>query len=75
LWPNLFSDKVTGPISVGGVDIDRGTYELTVFIATAVMLVIAVAFYAIGRKHAVHDRWPAEVAPTGDREIAGVRRV
>ncbi|HEY4871941.1 MAG TPA: APC family permease [Candidatus Dormibacteraeota bacterium] len=75
LWPNLFSDKVTGAVSVGGVSIDRGTYELTVFGATAVMLAIAVAFYVIGRKHAVHDRWPDEVAPADQRELAGVRRV
>src|SRR3984893_4639056 len=75
LWPNLFSDQVTGAVSVGGVSIDRGTYELTVFGATAVMLAIAVAFYVIGRKHAVHDRWPDEVAPADQRELAGVRRV
>jgi hypothetical protein len=48
------------------VSIDRGTYELTVFGATAIMLVIAVIFWAVGRKHAIHDRWPDE-GTTADR--------
>lgn len=74
LWPNLFSDKVTGAVSVGGVSIDRGTYELTVFGATAIMLVIAIIFYAVGRKHAVHDRWPDEGTTVDRREMAGVKR-
>jgi glutamate:GABA antiporter len=74
LWPNLFSDSVTGAVTVGGVDIDRSTYELTVFGATAVMLVIAVIFYAVGRKHAVHDRWPEEGITADRRDLAGVRR-
>jgi hypothetical protein len=60
---------------VGGVDIDRSTYELTVFGATAIMLVIAVIFWAVGRKHAVHDRWPDEVVPADKRVAAGVRSV
>jgi hypothetical protein len=78
LWPNLFSSDVTGDVSVGGASIGRGTYELTVFIATGVMLVIAVIFYAVGRKHAVHDRWPDEGMPADQRELAAagtVRRV
>src|SRR5438477_677256 len=74
LWPNLFSDKVTGAVSVGGVDIDRGQYELTVFGATAIMLVIAVIFWAVGRKHAIYDRWPDEGTTADRREVAGVRR-
>jgi amino acid transporter len=74
LWPNLFSDKVTGAVSVGGVNIDRGQYELTVFGATAVMLVIAVIFYAMGRGHAVHDRWPEEGTTADRRDLAGVTR-
>jgi glutamate:GABA antiporter len=75
LWPNLFSSKVTGAVTVGSVTVDRGTYEWTIFGATAVMLVIAVVFYAIGRRHAVHDRWPDE-ATTADRPVvAGVRSV
>ncbi len=75
LWPNLFSDKVTGAVSVGGVSIGRGTYEVTVFVATGVMLAIAVAFYVIGRKHAVHDRWPDEVTTAPRPELVGARRV
>jgi amino acid transporter len=74
LWPNLFSDKVTGAVTVGGVSIDRGQYELTVFGATAVMLVIAVIFYAMGRGHAVHDRWPEEGTTADRRDLAGVTR-
>ena len=73
LWPNLFTDKVTGAVSVGGVSIDRGQYELTVFGATAVMLVIAVIFYAVGRNHAVHDRWPDE-GTTADRRVMATTR-
>jgi len=74
LWPNLFSDKVTGAVSVGGVSIDRGQYEFTIFGATAIMLVIAVIFYAVGRKHAVHDRWPDEGTTADRREVVGATR-
>jgi glutamate:GABA antiporter len=74
LWPNMFSDKVTAAVAVGGVNVDRGTYEFTIFGATAVMLVIAVIFYAVGRKHAVHDRWPDEGTTADRREMAGVTR-
>jgi hypothetical protein len=56
------------------VNIDRGQYELTVFGATAVMLVIAVIFYAMGRGHAVHDRWPEEGTTADRRDLAGVTR-
>ena len=73
LWPNLFTDKVTGAVSVGGVSIDRGQYELTVFGATAIMLVIAVIFYAMGRSHAVHDRWPDEGTTADRRTMAATR--
>ena len=73
LWPNLFSDKVTGAVSVGGVDIDRGQYELTVFGATAIMLVIAVIFWAVGRRHAIHDRWPEEGTTADRRTMAATR--
>jgi amino acid transporter len=73
LWPNLFTDKVTGAVSVGGVSIDRGQYELTVFGATAIMLVIAVIFYAMGRGHAVHDRWPDEGTTADRRSMAATR--
>jgi hypothetical protein len=36
-----------------------------------------VAFYAIGRKHAVHDRWPDEGVTADRRELAAAapRRV
>ena len=73
LWPNLFTDKVTGAVSVGSVSIDRGQYELTVFGATAIMLVIAVIFYAMGRGHAVHDRWPDEGTTADRRAMAATR--
>jgi glutamate:GABA antiporter len=74
LWPNLFSEGVTNAVSVGGVDIARGTYELTVFGATAVMLVIAIIFWAVGRKHAIHDKWPEEGTTADRRATAGVSR-
>jgi amino acid transporter len=70
LWPNLFSDKVSAAVAVGGASIDRGTYELTVFGATAVMLAIAVIFYLLGRPHAVYDRWPDEGTPADRRQPA-----
>jgi amino acid transporter len=73
LWPNLFSDKVLGDVTVGSVTVGRGTYEWTVFIATGIMLVIAVIFYAVGRNHAVHDRWPDEGTTADRREAAAVR--
>jgi glutamate:GABA antiporter len=75
LWPNLFSSNVTAAVTVGGVSIDRVTYEVTVFGATAVMLVIAVIFYALGRAHAVHDRWPDEGTTADRRVVAEARRV
>ncbi|HEX9096849.1 MAG TPA: APC family permease [Candidatus Dormibacteraeota bacterium] len=74
LWPNLFSSDVTNAVSVGGVSIDRGTYELTVFGATAIMLVIAVIFWAVGRRHAIYDRWPDEGTTADRRVVAGVTR-
>ena len=74
LWPNLFSADVTSAVSVGGVDIDRATYELTVFGATAIMLVIAVVFYLVGRKHAIYDKWPEEGTTADRREMAATRR-
>jgi glutamate:GABA antiporter len=73
LWPNLFSDSVTGAVKVGGVDIPRGEYELTVFGATAIMLVIAVVFWAVGRRHAIHDRWPEEGTTADRRTMAATR--
>jgi amino acid transporter len=74
LWPNLFSSNVTDAVTVGGVSIDRGTYELTVFGATAIMLVIAVIFWAVGRRHAIYDRWPDEGTTVDRRVVAGVTR-
>jgi glutamate:GABA antiporter len=75
LWPNLFSENVTAAVSVGGASIGRGTYELTVFGATAVMLLIAVIFWAMGRGHAVYDKWPDEGTTANRREVAaGVTR-
>ena len=74
LWPNLFSSNVTDAVTVGGVSIDRGTYELTVFGATAIMLVIAVIFWAMGRRHAIYDRWPDEGTTADRRVVAGVTR-
>jgi hypothetical protein len=48
---------------------------LTVLITVGIVVGVGVWFYVVGKKHAVHDRWPDEVAPADQREIAGVRRV
>lgn len=71
LWPNLFSGTVLADVS----GLTRTKYEIAVFAATAVMLLIAVGFYLAGRRHAIHDRWPDEVVVVDQPELAGARRV
>jgi glutamate:GABA antiporter len=79
LWPNLCDTSngvCLGASATGKVaGLDRLPYELTVFIVVGLILALGVWFYVIGKKHAVHDRWPDEVAPADQRELAGVRRV
>jgi len=79
LWPNLCDTSngvCLGASATGKVaGLDRLPYELTVFIVVGIILALGVWFYVIGKKHAVHDRWPDEVAPADQRELAGVRRV
>jgi glutamate:GABA antiporter len=79
LWPNIcsvsdgscFGSSATGQVS----GLDRLPYELTVLITVGIVVAVGVWFYLIGKKHAVHDRWPDELAPADQRETAGVRRV
>jgi amino acid transporter len=79
LWPNIcstddgscFGASLTGKVG----ELDRLPYELTVLITVGIVLAVGVAFYLIGKRHAVHDRWPDEVVPVDQRELAGVRRV
>jgi hypothetical protein len=40
----------------------------------AIIILIGVVFYAIGRGHAVHDRWPEEGTTADRREPVGARR-
>jgi hypothetical protein len=70
LWPNLFTSSVLDKAS----GVDRGPFELSVFVTMAIIIGIGVVFYAIGRGHAVHDRWPEEGITADRREPAGVRR-
>jgi len=70
LWPGLFTDNVTGQAS----GLDRGPFELSVFVTMAIIIGVGVWFYAIGRGHAVHDRWPDEGTTADRREVAGVRQ-
>ena len=78
LWPNIcsvsdgscFGASATGQVS----NLDRLPYELTVLITVGIVVAVGVWFYLIGKKHAVHDRWPEEVVPADQREVAGVRR-
>ena len=70
LWPGLFTDTVTGQAS----GLDRGPFELSVFVTMAIIIGVGVWFYAIGRGHAVHDRWPDEGTTADRREATAVRR-
>ena len=78
LWPNICSvsdGSCFGASAVGQVSgLDRLPYELTVLVTVGIIVGVGVWFYLIGKKHAVHDRWPEEVVPADQREIAGVRR-
>jgi glutamate:GABA antiporter len=74
LWPSLFSSDVLADVAAGDSTLSRGTYEITVFAATGVMLLIAVVFWAVGRKHAVHEGWPEEGTTADRREMAAAAR-
>src|SRR5690348_12827327 len=50
LWPNLF----TGDWLSDYAGVSRGTFELYTFVTVAILVVIAVVFWAVGRGHAVH---------------------
>ena len=78
LWPNIcsvsdgscFGASATGQVS----NLDRLPYELTVLITVGIIVGVGVWFYLIGKKHAVHDRWPDAAVVADQRETAGVRR-
>ena len=78
LWPNIcsvsdgscFGASATGQVS----NLDRLPYELTVLITVGIIVGVGVWFYLIGKKHAVHDRWPDVAVVADQRETAGVRR-
>jgi len=61
---------VTGQAS----GLDRGPFELSVFVTMAIIIGVGVWFYVIGRGHAVHDRWPDEGTTADRREATAVRR-
>jgi hypothetical protein len=70
LWPGLLTSGVLDKAS----GVDRGPFEITVFVTMAIIIGVGVVFYFIGKGHAVHDRWHEEGAPAQTREPAGVRR-
>ena len=70
LWPGLFTSTVTGPSS----GLDRGPFEISVFVTMAIIIAIGVWFYVIGRGHANNEGWPAEGTGAAQPEVAGVRR-
>src|SRR5438094_10070641 len=70
LLPCLFTSTVMGP-STG---IDRGPFEISVFVTMAIIIGVGVWFYAIGRGHANNEGWPAEGTGAAQPEVAGVRR-
>jgi glutamate:GABA antiporter len=51
LWPGLLTS--TWGADVG--DLGRGTFEVYVFVTVAVLMVIAVTFWWVGRGHAIHS--------------------
>jgi amino acid transporter len=78
LWPNICSvsdGSCFGASAMGQVsNLDRLPYELTVLITVGIIVGVGVWFYLIGKKHAVHDRWPDVAVVADQRETAGVRR-
>jgi glutamate:GABA antiporter len=70
LWPGLFTSGVLGQTS----NVDRAPFEISVLVTMAIIIGIGVAFYFMGKGHAVHDVLPGEVAPAERPEMAGVTR-
>ena len=52
LWPGLFTSTWNGPVG----NLDRSRFELYTFGAIAVLGVLAVVFWAVGRGHAVNTQ-------------------
>jgi glutamate:GABA antiporter len=50
LWPGLFTSTWNGATS----GVNRTTFELYTFVTVAILIAIAVAFWAVGRGHAIH---------------------
>jgi len=50
LWPGLF----TSAWSADYAGVSRSTFEVYTFITVAILIAIAVAFWAVGRGHAIH---------------------
>lgn len=55
LWPNLF----TADWNADHANLSRFNFELANFIAIAVLVVVAIVFWAVGRGHAIHTQ-PAQ---------------
>ena len=67
LWPGLFTASVGDKVS----GLDRGIYEIVVFVTMAIVVALGVVFYYVGKKHAVHDRWPDQGTTADRRVMAG----
>jgi len=52
LWPGLF----TGAWLDDYAGVNRATFEIYTFVTVAILIVIAIAFWAVGRGHAVHTQ-------------------
>ena len=51
LWPGLLTSTWGGDVG----DLGRSTFEVYVFVTVAVLMVIAVIFWWVGRSHAIHS--------------------
>jgi hypothetical protein len=60
LWPGLFTSTWNG--NYAGVN--RSTFEIYTFITVAILVVIAIVFWAVGRGHAIHTQPTMTAGPT-----------
>lgn len=58
LWPGLFTSSWLADYS----GVSRSTFEIYTFVTVAVLIALAVVFWAVGRGHAVHTE-PAQPTP------------
>lgn len=62
LWPGLFTSSWLADYS----GVSRSTFEIYTFVTVAVLIGLAVVFWAVGRGHAIHTeptQAPGPMAP------------